>query len=319
MLLTRSPVPDYTEIVARLAAPVADELAGPVPELDGTRPERRLAERLLQLRSEQRAIVENEDEPLERLLALERELARAHRNYLSGLLFADTEPPTAGMFCSIEVEGAFETCRLGYPAPTPANVLALRALVRHGFRVVLVTDGPFDDLRERCEAYRVYGGLAERGAVAYDHTTGETVTLVSEQSRADLEALRATLLYLPGVHVDRGSRVGLRAYRSEGDGGLEPALAAWGLADAGVDGRLEAVESDRHTDFTAVGVDPEAGLREVRTRLGTTGPDGLADEVRRLLGHRPGRCSSCRPPRLSSEARALQRAFELVPLTRKAA
>jgi hypothetical protein len=311
MLLVRSPVPDYTEIVARLAAAGDAASDGPLPELDGTRPERRLAALLLRLRSEQQSIAEDEDEdePLEGLLKLERELARAHRDYLSGLFFADADPPTSGVFCAIEVEAALETRSLGYPAPSPANALALRALVRHGVRVVLVTNDPFDDLRERCDAYRVYGGLAERGAVAYDHTTGETVSLVSDESRVELEALRATLLYVPGVHVDRGSRVGVRAYRSEGDGGLEPALAAWALADAGVDGHLQALPAERHTDFTAVGIDSEVSLVEVRARLGAAGPDGLTGEVRELLGHRPGRCSTCRPPRLSPEAKALLRAL----------
>jgi hypothetical protein len=322
MLLARSPFPDYAEIVARLAAAGGATPDGPLPELVGARPEPRLAALLLQLRDEQRSVAESEDEPLEQLLALERELARAHRDYLSGLFFADTQPPTAGTFCAIEVEGTLETHSLGYPAPSPANALALRALVRHGVRVVLVTNDPFEDLRERCEAYRVYGGLAEHGTVAYDHTTGEAVSLVSDESRAELEALRATLLYVPGVHVDRGSRIGVRAYRSEGDGGLEPALAAWALEDAGVDGQLEALPAERHTDFAPVGIDPEAGLAEMRTRLGAAGPDGLPHEVRQLLGHRPGRCSTCRPPRLSSEARALQRAFGAVRagrLARKAA
>jgi hypothetical protein len=308
MLLIRSPVPDYTEIVARLAAADAAP-GGPLVELDGPRPERRLAALLVRLRSEQRTIAAAEDEPLERLLTLERELARAHRDYLSELFFADADPPTSGMFCAIDVETALETRSLGYPAPSPANTLALRALVRHGVRVVLVTNDPFDDLRERCEAYRVYGGLAEHGAVAYDHTSGETVSIVPDESRAELEALRATLLFVPGVHVDRGSRIGVRAYRSEGDGGLEPALAAWALAEAGVDGHLEALPAERHTDFAAVGIDSEASLAEVRARLGAAGPDGVAGEVRELLGHRPGRCSTCRPPRLSPEARALLRAF----------
>jgi hypothetical protein len=223
---------------------------------------------------------------------------------------ADRAPPATGAFCAIEIEGSLETRPLGYPAPTAAGAAALRALVSHGFRVVLVTPDPFGDLRERCEAYRVYGGLAELGAVAYDHTTGENVTLAPEAARADLEALRATLLYMPGVHVDRGSRVGVRAYRAEGDGGLEPALAAWALAEAGVEGRVRALHTPRHTDFGAEAVDAETGLLKIRARLGAAGPEGLAAEVDALVGHRPGRCSICRAPKLSAEARAFQQALE---------
>jgi hypothetical protein len=56
MLLVRSPVPDHAEIVARLATDGRAVADGPLPELVGGRPERRLATLLLRLRDEQRSI-----------------------------------------------------------------------------------------------------------------------------------------------------------------------------------------------------------------------------------------------------------------------
>jgi hypothetical protein len=311
VLLVRNAAPSYTDVFASLAAPSGD-LVSMAGELGTRTPERRLAARLLRLRSEQLAAARSELEPAERLLELERELARAHRSYACERFLAGCESAMSGPFCAVQVESGLESRCLGYASPTPAGIVALRALLRHGFRVVLVADDPYEDVRERCEAYRVHGGLAEHGALAYDGTRQEASCLAGGAAREELEALHATLLFMPGVYVDRGSRVGVRAYRAEGDGGLEPALAAWALDEAGVDGTLEARRLPRCTDFVPAGSRTEPALAEIPRRLGAVGPERLSAEVATLIGHRPGRCWICRVPRLSADARAFQQALAAV-------
>jgi hydroxymethylpyrimidine pyrophosphatase-like HAD family hydrolase len=194
-------------------------------------------------------------------------MACAHRSYVAELFFADLELPTSGRLCAIDIDGVLETRWLPYPGLGPAGALALRGLTLGGFRPVLVTGRSLDDLRARCRAYRLAGGIAEYGAVLYDHEAGQTASLLPESARADLEALRATLLYTPGVYVDPDYRHGVRAYSSDGGGGLEPALASWALDQAGVGGRVREIPGELQTDFMAEGIDKGTGLSALRDRL----------------------------------------------------
>jgi hypothetical protein len=109
--------------------------------------------------------------------------------------------------------------------------------------------------------------------------------------------------------VDRGSRAGIRAYNTEGEEPLDPALSDWALAEAEVDDLVAAIDGDRYTDFSASGVDELAGLSDIKLHVGTAGPEQLEYEVAELIGHLPGRCSRCRLPRQSAEAKAFQAAL----------
>jgi HAD superfamily hydrolase (TIGR01484 family) len=284
------------------------------------------------------------------LLAHEQAMARAHRRYMSDLFFADVEAPTSGRLCAIDIDGVLETRWLPYPAIGPAGATAIRALIRHGFRPVLVTGRSLDDVSERCAAYRIPAGVAEYGAVLWDQAASSAVPLMTESARADLESLRAALLSMSGTYVDPGYHHGVRAYDAASNGGLEPAVARRATAEAGVADLVRTIDGELQTDFAPAGVDKGTGLAALQQLLGadadvalavgdsasdlpmlalaerkfapanataelralpglrvTRAPyqAGLASAVGSLLGHRPGRCELCRPPRFSTDTQLL--------------
>lgn len=212
---------------------------------------------------------------VERLLPLERAMARAHQRYFGELFFGDLRPPTRGRLCAIDVDGVLETRWLSYPAIGPAGALALRALARHGFRPVLVTGRSLAELRERCVAYRLAGGVAEYGAVLFNHLSGEVRPLLTESEEADLDALRAVLRGTPGVRLDPAHCYGVRAYLADRAGerrGLGPELVDSALAESGIRERLRPIPGELQTDFTVARIDKGAGLRALVEELGSEAP-----------------------------------------------
>src|SRR2546430_11780001 len=114
-------------------------------------------------------------------------------------LAADAEPP--GPMCAIDVDWVLETPVLGFPSITPAGAGALRALRRHGYRVVLASGRSLDEVRERCRAYRLAGGVAEYGADAYDHRPGRVHELLPQEDRRRLDRVPAPLPATPAAVI----------------------------------------------------------------------------------------------------------------------
>lgn len=291
--------------------------------------ERWLLYRLLRMHiARRRALREATDETAARLLGLEQAMARAHRDYMSRLFFADVEAPATGPLCAIDIDGVLETRWLAYSALGPSGAVALRALIRHGYRPALVTGRSLADVRERCAAYRIPAGVAEYGAALSDGTS-----LVPDESRSGLEALRERLRSSPGVYVDPGYTYGVRAYDARGGGPIA----------AVADDEVRVIQGELQTDFAAAGVDKGSGLaalaggERIALAVGDSSSDlpmlalaerafapsnagrmvreagakitrapyqaGLAAAVGALIGHRPGSCERCRPPELSLDSR----------------
>jgi hydroxymethylpyrimidine pyrophosphatase-like HAD family hydrolase len=168
---------------------------------------------------------------------------------------------------------------MSYVAISPAGALALRALTRHGYRPVLATGRSIGEVRERCEAYRLAGGVAEYGAVAYDHLRGQTVVLLHEEERETLGRLRGALAEMEGVYIDDAFAYAVRAYRLDASGkhrGLDDEAVARALArianadaaDAKVGNAVTPIGGVRQTDFMVRRVNKESGLRELARLLG---------------------------------------------------
>ncbi|MFD9129485.1 HAD family hydrolase, partial [Kitasatospora sp. NPDC059571] len=282
-----------------------------------------------------------------------RAQARAVQHFLAGAYLADLSDEPRGPWCVLGLDGVLETEVLGFPAGSPQGMLALRALRAHGHRVLLATGRSLPEVRDRCDAYRLSGGVGEYGAVCYD--AGERtahVLLPSGRWEEPDRRLRARLAALPGVGTDPLARWCVRA-RQDGPAGRGPlphdTVAAL-LADPFVGQRFEAVHGDAQTDFVPRGADPADGLRALLERLGAPGAApllavgggpaevpllrwarygfaarnggtavraagvpvlrhryqaGLAEAVAAVVGHRPGGCPRCRPPRHSPQTRAL--------------
>jgi hydroxymethylpyrimidine pyrophosphatase-like HAD family hydrolase len=192
----------------------------------------------------------------------------AHREYLSGLLLAGVEGGGSGPLAAIDLDGVMETAALGFSGPTPAGMMALRALLAHGRRPVIVSGRSLAEAAARCQAYGLEGGVAEYGSVAYEASTGALKELVDASGRSRLADLRRAILGSPGVLLDpRYTRV-VRAYRLDAAGhrrGLSRDLVEALMRDhPGV----RAEPGWAQTDFVAASVDKAAGFRALAELLG---------------------------------------------------
>lgn len=213
-----------------------------------------------------------------------RAFSRAVQRYFAEVYFEDVPSHAAGELCAIDNDGVLETCSLGFPSLTPAGAITLRALALHGYRPVLVTGRSLDEVRERCYAYRMAGGVAEYGAVVYDHRTGRARELLCEAERAHLDRLRAVLGEIRGVYVDRDFRHAVRAYRLDSAGqrrSLSPELVETALERSGARRWIRSIGGEAQTDFMAARIDKGIGLRILTDELGV-GTRGM-DEKRLAL------------------------------------
>jgi hydroxymethylpyrimidine pyrophosphatase-like HAD family hydrolase len=200
-----------------------------------------------------------------------RALSRALQRYFAALYFQDVPAPSAGALCALDIDGVLETTPLGFPGMTPAAALTVRALTLHGYRPVLATGRSLDEVRERCAAYHLAGGVGEYGAVVYNHGTGGVREVLSASDRDALDQLRAVLGDSEGVHLDPDYRYCVRAYRFNAAGqrrSLSPEIVAMALARSGAGGRIRPIAGDAQTDFMVAGIDKGTGLRLLAADLG---------------------------------------------------
>jgi hydroxymethylpyrimidine pyrophosphatase-like HAD family hydrolase len=204
------------------------------------------------------------------LLARETAMSRAYQRYFGGLYFADLTPPRSGGLCAIDVDWVLESRWLTFPVISPAGALALRALARHGYRPVLATGRSLPEVQDRCIAYRLAGGVAEHGAVVYEHGSCRVRSMLSAADCADMDALRAELARTPGVWLDPRHQHGIRAHCIDSHGrrsGLNPDVIQRVLARTGAAERFTAHVAPSQTDFTPAHIDKGTGLRTLAGEL----------------------------------------------------
>ena len=204
--------------------------------------------------------------------------ARLLLRYYREVLLADLEPQPGGPLCAIDVDGVLESTPLGFPATSPSGALALRALNRHGYRAVLATGRSLDEVRDRCAAYRLAGGVAEYGAAVYLAGSGEVRSLLDPRERDALERVRAALAEAGDVHLDPTYRHSVRAFRLDDRGrrlGLPAGRVARALA-SGAEGLVRPVPGRQQTDFIGARTDKSRGLRALACRLGAGADAPLA-------------------------------------------
>ncbi|MGH7902840.1 MAG: HAD family hydrolase, partial [Candidatus Dormibacteraceae bacterium] len=207
-------------------------------------------------------------------------MSRADQRYLGSRFCSDVRLPASGDVCAIDIDGVLETARLQFSSVTPTGALALRSLARHGFRPVLVTGRSLGEVRDRCRAFQLAGGVAEYGAVVYDHGSGSVLELLGDGERAMLDRLRRGLGGDSSIHVDpRFTRV-VRASLLDAEGGRRPlpsALVEQELRNLGLEDRVRSVPGYAQTDLVPVAVDKGSGLRRLLAEWGgTAGPPPVA-------------------------------------------
>jgi hydroxymethylpyrimidine pyrophosphatase-like HAD family hydrolase len=273
--------------------------------------------------------------------------AAAVHDYLAGLYLRDL-PAATGELCAIDLDGVLECDRLGYPATSPTGALALRALVAHGYRPVPVTGRSVADVRDRCAAFGLAGGVAEYGcAVVHD---GDAIDLRPPRARALLDQIRDELARRPGVRVDPRQEYAVRAAVGHGPVPTELLAGIPALANP----EVRVIHGQGQTDITVTSIDKGSGLRALAGLLGQPGcalavgdsqPDlpllacaslaraprnarlgahgdgirltgrayqaGLAQACAELLRHRPGWCAACRPPPFPARTQAVLAILDL--------
>ncbi len=192
-------------------------------------------------------------------------LSKVAQEYYSEIYFKDLPNRTEGPLCTLDIDGVLETNRLGFPSLTKSSAKSLRALIQHGYRVLLATGRSIDEVKNRCIAYHLAGGVAEYGAVLYDHASGKTMPLLTEAEQAALTQLRDILSKVPGVQVDPDYQFSVRAYTIDASGkrsGLSDETIARAQADPGSRNQVYAIKGIEQTDFTAIRINKGFGLEQ---------------------------------------------------------
>jgi len=208
-------------------------------------------------------------------------MALAHQRYFGDLFFGDVTHLGSGPVCAIDLDWVLESRWLGFPAISPAGALALRALLRHGCRPLIATGRSLGEVRARCIAYRLPGGVAEYGAVVYAHGSNRARSLLTGAEHDELEALRRLLLEIRGVRLDPFHEHGIRAYRVDTEGrasGLDETTIQCVLERHGGPEAIRPIAAPSQTDFVLAHIDKGRGLRALIEELvGDTNAHGGPD------------------------------------------
>jgi hydroxymethylpyrimidine pyrophosphatase-like HAD family hydrolase/hypoxanthine phosphoribosyltransferase len=238
--------------------------------------ERWLLYRLLALEDRRDSRARSPEGLIDALGPLTREMSSLLNHYLGDLYLGDVPAAANGPLCAIDVDGVLETPWLSFASMTPAGGQAMRCLAAHGYRAVLATGRSVDEVRDRCEAYRLAGGVAEYGAAIYNHGTGAVRPLISAADQAHLDELRRVLGTMDEVHVDPAYRHVVRAYRIQSGRRcrLDQETVERALAPIAARPRLQSIVGGAQTDFVTVGLNKGTGLRALARDLEPSGIGG---------------------------------------------
>jgi hydroxymethylpyrimidine pyrophosphatase-like HAD family hydrolase len=197
--------------------------------------------------------------------------ARALQRYFATVFLAGVESPLDGPLVALDVDGVLETELLGWSSLTRASATVLRALLEHGYRPVPVSGRGLDEIRDRCRAYSLDGGVAEYGAALYVTEGDRTIPLVERRQATALDRLRAVLTDESDIRLDPVYRHSLRAYRIGREGRRRPLsqdATASALTRASAVGMVRAIQGVSQTDFIPSAANKGSGIEALSTELG---------------------------------------------------
>lgn len=226
---------------------------------------------LYQLSHCEESLPEGQEDP-----AVERKMARCLQRYFEETLICDAEPAAGGRLCALDLDGVLESSDFGFSAATPSAIRAVRALLCHGYGPVLATGRSLDEVRDRCLAYHLPGGVAEYGSAIYVRSSGAVRDLVAAEERQAIRAVRDQLLNLPGVKIDHGYERVVRAYVLDSRGrrrALPAALIDSVLDEVGRTG-VRFVQGQGQTDIVPATVSKGSALRTLARELDVESSSG---------------------------------------------
>ena len=115
----------------------------------------------------------------------------------------------------LDIDGILDKQIIGFPSTTPAAIRALSLLHTHGISTIVNTARTAAEVKEYCDTFQFLGGIAEHGSIIYDAVSRRWRPLVSNESLAQIDAVRDALRRIPGVFVDDAYQYSLRAYAYE--------------------------------------------------------------------------------------------------------
>jgi hydroxymethylpyrimidine pyrophosphatase-like HAD family hydrolase len=201
----------------------------------------------------------------EKSTQVDRRMAQVVQRYYAGIYFEDLNVIEKGPLCSIDIDGVLESKLLGFSSLSPESARSLRALNLHGYRVILATGRSLEELEERCATYKLCGGVAEYGAVLYDHSSGQVKVLLSDEELETLYKVRSKLSNKRGVFLDNDYRFSVRAYCLDGDGRrtrLDDESIEQVLLETATAVQVYAIQGVAQTDFMVKRIDKGVGLKE---------------------------------------------------------
>ncbi len=194
-----------------------------------------------------------------------RKLARIAQEYFSRNYFEGIKASLSGSLCAVDLDGVLETNQLEFPSLTRSSAMSLRALIRHGYRVILATGRSLDEVKERCAAYHLSGGVAEYGAVLYDNANGTSTPLLNADEVEALNRLREKVTSNAGIYLNQDFDYAVRAYCLDKDGnpsGLTGEMIKNLISASGLSDRVYAIKGKTQTDFMATRINKATGIKE---------------------------------------------------------
>lgn len=204
----------------------------------------------------------------------ERAFGALHRSFLATQLLAEASLPSTGEIVAIDIDGVLESGPWWYAAPSAASLMAVRALLMHGYRPVIATGRSQAESALRCHDYRLAGAVAEYGCAVYDSSRDEQVSLLRPDDVADMRCLREALGRMKGVHLDPAYTHAVRAFalKHGARAAIPDVLAEEALKASGAADRIRVERGWAQTDFVPIEVDKRTGLQALLARIGDGGP-----------------------------------------------
>jgi hydroxymethylpyrimidine pyrophosphatase-like HAD family hydrolase len=190
-----------------------------------------------------------------------RRVSCALQDYIAEVFFRGLTAGN-GPWCALDVDGVLETGVLGGTAPAADGAYALRALVAHGYRVVIATGRSALEVRDRCEAWPISGGVAEYGTAIVAH--GQTDDLRTPAQVDVVERARELLAKRAGVSFDDSYHHIVRAFRTDRNGsrgGLDDDDIETLVGLPELQHRVVVVPGQDQTDIVPAGCDKASGIR----------------------------------------------------------
>jgi len=177
----------------------------------------------------------------------------------------------------LDIDGVLDKQIFGFPSTTTAGIEAVSLLHTHGLAIAVNTARTLSEVKEYCEAYGLVGGVAEYGGAVWDAVARRERSLVSEESLAQLDQIKAALRKIPGAFVDEGYRFSIRAYTFERGVTVPlPTILVRNLMAGLKTDRLAFHQTFVDTTVLATETDKGRGLIELLAMAGHAAADTIA-------------------------------------------